>query len=172
MYRIEMLKTNGKKSILLVCEDGMGLKDFKILEKGDDYVKIGYVPTTVRTMCLVEYIKGTYKTVLIEQSYYLLDLDKNKIFRLERIGGNSRIDNGAKTKKLYLGKYPGTKMTIRTTRNFHYLQASITDENGLKPFTTDATWVNLEEMPGTMIALTFEHGEIRMHEISCAVFLQ
>ena len=53
MYRIEMLKTDGQKSILLVCDDGMGLKDFKILEKGDDYVKVGYVPTTVRTMCLV-----------------------------------------------------------------------------------------------------------------------
>lgn len=172
MYRIEKVETGGRKKILLVLQEGRGIKDFKILEVGDDFIKIGYTSLPVNTMYRKEYIPGTFKMKVIEQTYYFLDVKKKKIFRVGRIGGKVRIDNGIIARKLYLGIYPGTDITIRMTRNYHYVKACITDKKGLKPYSTDLTYIDPESKPGTIKVLFFNRRGVIVHDVSYAVFLK
>ena len=80
MYRMETLVTEGERLVLLVCEEGLGIKNFKIFHETKDCVDVGYTLEPVETETLITFIPNSYKRLWVTQTYYLLDLDKKKIY--------------------------------------------------------------------------------------------
>lgn len=172
MYRMESLVTNGKRQVLLVCEEGMGIKNFKILGETDTCVDAGFTLESVETETLITFIPNTYKRLWVTQTYYLLDLDKKKIFRVGRIGDHARIDKRCRTRKIYFGLFSDTECYVESTKSSYVFRADITDEKGLKPLFTDADWVNSENMPGIIVAVTFSPEETTVQKVEHAIFLK
>ena len=172
MYRMETLVTEGDRLVLLVCEEGLGIKNFKIFHETKDCVDVGYTLEPVETETLITFIPNSYKRLWVTQTYYLLDLDKKKIYRVGRIGDHGRIDKKCKTRKIYFGIFSDTECYVEEKGSTRVFRADITDEKGLRPLFTDADWVNSEKMPGLMVAATFSPEETTVERVNHAIFLK
>ena len=170
MYRKESLVTGGERQILIVCENGMGIKNFKIFYETERCVDVGFTFEKVETDTLITYIPKTYKQLKVTQTYYLLDLDEKRIYRLGRIGDFAKISKFSKTRKLHLGIYTDTECHVEESGSYKLFRAEITDEKGLKPLFTDKDWVDIMDMPGKMVVATFAPGKSSVQEVTHAIF--
>lgn len=112
MCRIsERWQTDESGKVVVVCNDGQGIKDFKIDHCGDGYVDVTFSLCKVKT---TEIKSWDWKDdgVVIRQSYYVLDTNTKKIVRSTVVGAGARFSKSFKKTVLMFGIWSDVEFRI------------------------------------------------------------
>lgn len=171
MYREnveEVFETCGDAPIIIVCNKGYGLRNFKILTINENMVKVRYSITEVKTPVIKLYHKNM-KTSDIAQSYYILDVKKRKIVRVPIVSVYSNFP-----KKRGYASFPANHnkaaitfcvqddIEIKIESNGKYKKVvAYSEENGKEVQPICFNWIEISDLPKTAFLLDFKENKVQ-----------
>lgn len=172
MYREnieETFETNNNRKIIIVCNNGKGIKDFKILFRGQNFVKVRYTLIDVKAPVIHLYQKSM-KIKKISQIFYVLDLESKKILRVPLISKRyANFFKGYRKPAIELCCNEDINIKIES-QNYRHNQINAYDKKGNE---TTAFFLNLIElegnMPDTAFFLDFQNESVQ--KIKQIIFL-
>lgn len=168
MYRREILVTGGKDKIVLLMNNGMGIKDFKIFSQGKDYVEVGFNMIPVRTTGIKTFYKNTYIERTILQAYYVLDLKTKKLLRVNSMKNFAKVNNWFKKTVVMFGIWRDVDFEIDQEKYSYKVNAYDRDGKALKCPAT-VPFVDEDDMPGRISILDFK--DCSVYNVDQMIFL-
>lgn len=168
MYRKETLMTDGEKRLVIVCDNGMGLSNFKIFAQKDNYIDVGYSLAPVRTNTIITYSADTYEEVKFSQTYYVLDLEQKKLFRAACIGVNAKFPMQRKKNAVLFDVWSDVQIKLEK-KNDEYVVRAYDEEGDNVQAAVSYRWVDEEEMPGNIHIVDFKNEVV--HDVQSVIFL-
>ena len=155
MYRKETLVKSKENRIVLVCNHGMGIKNFKILAQSDNAIDVEFELIEKKNVPIIRDWNTDGKFKEIEQLYYIVDLDTNRLIRVSKIGFETEIPINAKKPMILFGIYTDVEPVIKKEKNKFKVKSS-------EDFVTaNFYWIDEENMPGAIFIIDFEKMEVQ-----------
>ena len=157
-YRKEKIETYGHSKVLIVCEKGNGLRNFKILARNNSEIKVGF---SIGPVCVSEYaIYHKNHTQYIKQVYYILDVMTGKIRRVQRISANTTFPRAFNKSVVLFGSQENVSYRMFSSEKEYYVKPynKITVEDS-GAYSLD--WFNIEELPKNVFELDFRKEEVQ-----------
>lgn len=157
-YRKETIETFGYSKVLIVCEKGSGLRNFKILKRNDNTIEIGFSIGPVEVATYNIYYKDY--TEAISQAYYILDVVTGKIRRVQRVSANTTFPLGFKKAAISLCVRDNIMYEI-VSREKEYAIKPYDEVTGEECAAYNDYWMNIKDLPKSIFELNFETGEVQ-----------
>lgn len=163
MYKKDTLVTGGKDLVVLVCKNKKGLENFRIFHKGENFVDVGYSLVDVRTPVILQYVKNKIK--MHHRTYYVLDLNQDKIFRADAVMSWARFPQRCSKHAIVLAEYTDAEFWINEENG---VLRCASDTKNSKYWDTKA-FADEEDMPGSIHILDL--AERKVHKVPQLIFL-
>ena len=165
MYRKEIIQTDGKNKIVIVCNGGQGIKNFKILERRKEWIEIGFSLCPVKTSMIDEYVNGTWTKAGISQTYYMIDVENKKLLRMPIVNSHARFPKRFRKTVIIFGTCSDIEFKIEQRKSDYKIKACSEKDVFSRVF-LNHRWVNEEDMPSTVFILDFKEQKVhRIHEV-------
>ncbi len=163
MYQKTTWVTGGNDIVVVVCKEKKGIENFRLFHKSPGGVDVGFSLVDVRTPEILDYkqnkVEAHYRT------YYVLDLQQNKIFRADAVRAWASFPSKANKHAIVLAEYTDADFWIEEKRGFVYCAA---DKKESK-FWTTKRWADEEDMPGSIHVMDLVSR--RVHKVPQLIFL-
>lgn len=163
MYRRETLVTDGKDLVVLVCKDGLGIKNFKIFSQSNLAVDVGYSLEAVRTPGILDWNKKCVRPIY--RTYYVLDLKQKKLLRANVIHAWAKFPKSFAKTAIVLAQFTDAEFSIQVQNDELHVRG---DDEEYKLNNT-MSFIDEEDMPGSVHVLDFKAKEV--HVLQQVIFL-
>lgn len=170
MYREcvkDVFETRGENLIIIVCNKGIGLKDFKILNVEKDWIKVRYTALNVKAPIINLYRKNA-GIKQISQVYYVVDVKKRKITRVPLVSIYSNfpkkrgyISFPIRHRKMAISLCLKDNINLMLHKGVEKYEVISYDEDGNKVQSPNATWIERDGLPKTFFLLDFQTEEVQ-----------
>lgn len=166
--------TEESKPIVIVCNNGKGIENFKIVESSPNHVTAEFEFKDVRGQEIV--ITDEER---ICQNYYIIDVEKKKILRVPLAHDGSKFSKGFRKMAVVFGVWSEVVFILKENK-LNYEVRAIQHQNAanvqkeIKDYTEDdaidaAThrWCDEEKMPGEIWVIDFKSQKVHnLQEVS------
>lgn len=165
MYQKTTLVTGGNDFIVLVCKNRKGLQNFRIFSKSNGAVDVGFSLVDVRTPVILQYVKNKVK--MHHQTYYVLDLKQNKIFRAEAVSAWAIFPQRCSKHAIILAEYTDAEFWIDDDGKHGVLRCAADTTNS--KYWETKSWADESDMPGSIHIMDLK--ERKVHKVPQLIFL-
>lgn len=163
-YRKEKIDTFGHSKILIICEKGNGLRNFKILARNNNEIEVGFSIGPVSVPTYIIYYKNF--TQYITQAYYILDIVTGKLRRVNRVSANTKFPKAFNKPVISFCSHENVNYTLLATEDEYYVKP-YNDITGEDSGAYNIDWLNIEELPSSVFELNFKAEEVqKVHAVT------
>ena len=155
MYRKETLIKNKENKIVLVCNNGMGIRNFKIISQSNKAMDVSFELVEKKNVPIIKDWSDSEETKEIEQIYYVFDFETGNLVRVSKIGFGTEIPINVKKQMILFGVYTDVEPVIKKEKNKFKIKSSE------EYVTANFYWLDEKFMPGAIFMIDFEKIEVQ-----------
>lgn len=152
-YRKEKIETYGYSKMLIVCDKGNGIRNFKILARNNTEIEVGFSIGHVNVQRYI--IQHKDFTQYIMQTYYLLDVVTGRIRRVQRINGNTTFPRAFKKPVISFCSKEKVNYTLLCSEKEYFVKP-FNEVTGEDSGAYNLDWINIENLPSSILELDFK----------------
>lgn len=153
MYRT--LVTDKQNKIILVCNQGMGIRKFKILAQSENAIDVEFeLAEKKNNIQIIKEWEGDGEFREIEQTYYMVDLESGKLIRISKIGFGTEVPINVKRPMILFSIYTDVEPVIKKEQTKYKVKSS-------EGVNLTHYWLDERNMPGSIYVIDFDKNEVQ-----------
>lgn len=164
-YRREKIETYGHSKVLIVCDNGNGIRNFKILARNGNEIEVGFSIGQVFVQSYIIHHKDFKQ--YIRQTYYVLDVMSGELRRVRRINANTTFPKAFNKPVISFCSRENVNYTLFSSKKEYYVKP-FDELTGEESGAYNLDWINIEELPKSIFELDF--GAEKVQKVHVVTF--